>query len=275
MTNLAPTEKQVKLALIVHEFISPVCAIAFNADEKLLALGYSNYVAIWRKVMVRRVIRWESLGCFRIQPDETPAVINSLHFFGPDKHLFVGSKSGSGIWSLKGGLTPLDDQTEMSCKIGNLVLASDDSMIVVSTLDQSILIYPFSPQCPITTLARKYLLESGQEWGTFEPYTPVALLKNRTVVCGTLDGTVAMLKYDGQCLQKLTRVAHCTRAIVTFKDTIYILFNSAVGVVSLAAYINNDAQEIAFEENPAHPPFYRFNEVYKPPVYSPAQGNEK
>ncbi|KAG9094405.1 hypothetical protein FS749_012533 [Ceratobasidium sp. UAMH 11750] len=94
-TKPEPMEKLIHITELVHKFILPVRAMVFDAEAKLLVLGYSNYIAVWRKVVHRHTIRWESLDFRRICSDDIPARVNSLHFFGPDKHLFIGSDSGT------------------------------------------------------------------------------------------------------------------------------------------------------------------------------------
>ncbi|KAG9102929.1 hypothetical protein FRC06_000780 [Ceratobasidium sp. 370] len=114
--------------------------------------------------------------------------------------------------------------------------------MAVSTLDQSIFIWPFSPDGPITALAHEYLLEGGREWHRFEPHTPVAFTSDLKVACGTLDGTIAIISHRGSCIQKLRYAGHCTRALATDEGMIYAAFTSAVGSTTIIAYCNNEAR---------------------------------
>ncbi|KAG8716878.1 hypothetical protein FRC08_008620 [Ceratobasidium sp. 394] len=265
-TDPRPAERKIRIVELIHRFVSPICAIAYNAKNRFLALGYSNYVAIWRHRPGERNAAWEAFDFFRVRYESVPAHVNSLHFLGANNRLFIGSESGAATWSSARNLVSLDTQEE-GYRIVTSAISSDGSIMAVSTLDRFIHIWPLSPQGPHTALSHKYLLKSGQEGCKFQHYTPVTLTKDYKVVCGTPDGTISILDRNGVCRQKLTRRAHCVEAIVANQDMLYVAFTGAIGVITIVVYSNSDTKQAevkgAFALPELRPTYYTFGEVYK------------
>ncbi|KAG8770112.1 hypothetical protein FRC12_004511, partial [Ceratobasidium sp. 428] len=184
ITNPAPDEDRIKIRGLISDIVSPVRALAYDGDRKMIALGYRGLVSIWRWATV-----WEMVDIFATKIGGILAGVNSLHFFGADKILLLGLDSGVMIWRGRGELGPVNLGLRV-CRIGAAAVSSDSSFMAISTLDRSIFIWPLSPQGPTASLTRQYSLESGHEWHKFEPYTPVAVTSDLCVVCGTLDGTI-------------------------------------------------------------------------------------
>ncbi|KAG8690838.1 hypothetical protein FRC08_010339 [Ceratobasidium sp. 394] len=89
--------------------VSPVRALAYDFDRKILALGYRGYASIWQRAVGKHSTQeWQAIDVFRTIIDGVPAKVNSLHFFGPHKGLFLGLDSGAMIWSVGGRLAMVD-----------------------------------------------------------------------------------------------------------------------------------------------------------------------
>ncbi|KAG8711537.1 hypothetical protein FRC09_020540 [Ceratobasidium sp. 395] len=188
----------------MHEENLPIRALAWDSSQKRLALAYTHHVSIWQRIHDKRPRIWEEIDEFCASSTDlsVPSPIVSLWFSSTKRNLVTGLETGTIVWSGKGDMTATDADINKS-RIGVASLSSDNSIMAVSTQDQSIVIWPFLPEGPLTNLANTYSLESGQQWHEFESRTPVALTLDRTIVCGTLDGTIAILAYTGSCLQKL------------------------------------------------------------------------
>ncbi|KAG8786176.1 hypothetical protein FRC12_016841 [Ceratobasidium sp. 428] len=191
-------QKKIKITHLLSDIISPIRALAYDPERKILALGYRGHVSIWQ----HRAPLWEMIDIFRTTINLAVAKVNSLHFFGPRKSLFIGLDSGAMIWFARGERTVVD-MGDRLCRIGATALSPDELIMAASTLDQHILIWLLTAEGPITDLSHEYSLESGREWHMFEPRTPVVITNDSKVVCGTLDGTVTVLSHRGLCLQKL------------------------------------------------------------------------
>ncbi|KAG8721936.1 hypothetical protein FRC09_007111 [Ceratobasidium sp. 395] len=203
-TDPAPGENRVSITRLMHEEDSPIRALAWDSDQKRLALAYAHHVSIWWRIYDKRPRVWEEIDEFRASSTDlsVPGQIVSLWFSSTKRNLITGLETGTIVWSGKGNMMATDADINES-RIGIASLSSDNSIMAISTRNQSIVIWPFLPEGPLTNLANTYLLESGQEWHKFESRTPVALTLDRTIVCGTLDGTIVILAYTGSCLQKL------------------------------------------------------------------------
>ncbi|KAG9091584.1 hypothetical protein FS749_016430 [Ceratobasidium sp. UAMH 11750] len=264
-TNPSPEEKVVKFTNLLHEEDSSIRALAYDFDSKLLALGYSYQISIWRRVVDEYPQVWETVDVFPIDNSPGSGRVLSLCFFGVRKKLLVGLEAGTIVWSPDGKTrtnTSIDTH-----RIGAATLSSDNSTMAISTRGQSVLICPFLPEGPMLSLAHTYLLESGREWSRFESRTPVALTPDCRVVCGTLDGTVAILSHNGSCLQKLENGGLCARQITTHKHMIYVAFTAAIDAITIIGYSNGKGQkplphdeEVPPQERDIH--FYRFHQVY-------------
>ncbi|KAG8723172.1 hypothetical protein FRC09_004418 [Ceratobasidium sp. 395] len=182
--------------------------------------------------------------------------------------LLVGLESGTAVRHSTGEVST-EGTGARDCKISATALSPDNSLMAVSTLNQSILIWPMLPQGPVPGLGNEYELESGQEYLRFESYTPVALTHDHKVICGTLDGTIVILAHTGLCLQKLSHEGRCTRRIVAREHMIYVSFTTAIDAVTIVAYCNNNmeyerlkgkAQLLRPAECNAE--FYHFENVY-------------
>ncbi|KAG8717502.1 hypothetical protein FRC09_014166 [Ceratobasidium sp. 395] len=203
ITNPTPDEDRIKIRGLISDIVSPIRALAYDSNRKMIALGYPGHVSVWRWAAGEyRKHVWRMVDIFATKISGTSAGVNSLHFFGADKALLLGLDSGVMIWRGTGELK-LVNMGLRACRIGAAAVSSDDSFMAISTLDRSIFIWPLSPQGPTVSLTREYLLESGLEWHKFEPHTPVAVTSNLCVVCGTLDGIIAVLSQSGICLQKI------------------------------------------------------------------------
>ncbi|KAG8708530.1 hypothetical protein FRC09_001204 [Ceratobasidium sp. 395] len=191
-------QKRIKITHLLSDIISPIRALAYDTERKILALGYRGHVSIWQ----RRAQLWEMIDIFHTTIDLTVAKVNTIHFFGPRKNLFIGLDSGAMVWSARGERSVVNMGARI-CRIGATTLSPDDLVMAASTLDQYILIWLLTPEGPITDLPHEYILESGTEWRMFEPRNPVVVTNDSEVVCGTLDGTITVLSHRGLCLQKL------------------------------------------------------------------------
>ncbi|KAG8791220.1 hypothetical protein FRC12_009842 [Ceratobasidium sp. 428] len=199
----SPEENRVTITKLLHDEDSPIRALAWDSSHKILAIGYSEHVSIWRRILDERPRVWETIDEFGASSaDLTLGQIHSLWFSDSGKSLIVGLETGTIVWFSKGNMVATDTSPGER-RIGAASLSLDNSIMAVSTRDQSILIWPFMPDGPITSLAYTYRLESGRELCKFESRTPVAVTQDRNIVCGTLDGTIAVLTYSGFCLQRL------------------------------------------------------------------------
>ncbi|KAG8686401.1 hypothetical protein FRC08_012521 [Ceratobasidium sp. 394] len=200
----APEENRIKITYLLGDIVSPIRALAYDFDRKLLALGYRGHASIWQRSVDKHTAQnWVIIDIFRTTIDRIATKVNTLHFFGPHKSLFVGLESGAMVWFAKGRLTEVDMGSRL-CRIGATALSPDNLAMAVSTLDQSVLVCPLSSNGPIAELAQDYLLESGQEWHRFRSYTPIVFTSGCQIACGTLDGTIAIISHNGSCLQKLS-----------------------------------------------------------------------
>ncbi|KAG8719471.1 hypothetical protein FRC12_014182 [Ceratobasidium sp. 428] len=196
-------ENRVKITKLLHDEDLPICALAWNSSHKILAVGYSTHVSIWRRILDERPRVWETVDEFDASSaDLALGQVHSLWFSNSRKSLIVGLETGTIVWFSKGNMISTDTSPK-ECRIGAASLSFDNSIMAVSTRDQSILIWPFLPDGPITSLAYTYRLESGREWHKFESRTPVTVTQDRKVVCGTLDGTISVLTFSGFCLQRI------------------------------------------------------------------------
>ncbi|KAG9086382.1 hypothetical protein FS749_003680 [Ceratobasidium sp. UAMH 11750] len=201
--TLNPNENRIKITHLLDDVVSPVRALTYDIDCKLLAPGYRSHVSVWHRSVGETHARpWKMVDIFRTTIGDLPAKVNTLCFFGPHKYLFLGLDAGAMIWFASGQLTILDTGTR-PYRIGSAALSGDESTMAISTLDQSVIIWPVSPEGPFVSLANEYALESGREWHRFEPCTPVAFTSDLKVACGTLDGMVVILSHTGSCLQKI------------------------------------------------------------------------
>ncbi|KAG8787134.1 hypothetical protein FRC12_015868 [Ceratobasidium sp. 428] len=89
-----PTEKTVRVTEIVHDNMSAVHALAYDANSKLLAARYQNCVAVWRQTPGKHSPTWTIVDSCLVQPDRARVSVGLLHFFGPDAHLLIGSELG-------------------------------------------------------------------------------------------------------------------------------------------------------------------------------------
>ncbi|KAG9098834.1 hypothetical protein FS749_002817 [Ceratobasidium sp. UAMH 11750] len=265
-------ENRVQLTNLLHDEDSAICAVAWDSEQKLLAIGYADHVSVQRRIIDRRPRVWETVDTFDTSCGnlETCGQVHSLWFFGAKKSLVVGLDIGTMVWFSQGNITA-EAGTE-GCRIGAASLSSDNSLMAVSTRDQSVIIWPVLPEGPITRMANTYLLESGREWGRFESRVPVALTPDHKVVCGTLDGTIAVLAHTGLCLQKLKNEGLCTRMIVADENMIYATFTSAVDATTIIVYCNDGARRSLLQDKFSSPEvaerdshLYLFQKVYSPP----------
>ncbi|KAG9087537.1 hypothetical protein FRC06_002493 [Ceratobasidium sp. 370] len=257
-----PTKKMVHLVEVLHELISAVCALSYDAKTKLLAVGYHDRVAVWRQIPGKRRSTWEIVDFHRVRPSHIATGINSLHFFGPDTRLLVCSELGVTVWSQEKKLTPVDMDDEVH-RIAGSAISSNGSMLAAWTLDDTITILPLSPQGPLTILAQKHSLVSGRGRYSVISRTLIAFTDDHNVVYGTFDGSVVVIGYDGELLQKLTYEMHCTKAIVTNRDTLYAAFTDSVGLTTLVAYSNKDVKKRVFDVPHPEPAFYFFYDVFE------------
>ncbi|QRV83661.1 transmembrane protein [Ceratobasidium sp. AG-Ba] len=260
-------EKQrIEITRLLHDVNSPIRALAYDSNRKLLALGYKGHVSIWR-YQLQPGRGWGMLDIFRTNINGVSAKVNSLDFFGSCSNLLLGLESGLVVWYAKGELHVVDTGLKV-CHVGSTAISTDHSTLAVSTLDQSILVWPLSTEGPIGPLVQEYPLESGREWHIFESRTPVAFTSETKIVCGTLDGTVDLITHNGLRIQRLTNANYCTRALATYGSIVYASFTSPVGYVVIVAYSNSEnriarsKEKCGLEQNPH---FYLFNKVYRPP----------
>ncbi|KAG8778038.1 hypothetical protein FRC12_025209 [Ceratobasidium sp. 428] len=207
--NPSPVENRVALRNLLHDEDSPVRALAWDPNRKRLAVGYAKHVSVWQRIHDKRPRVWEVLDEFCAPSVDFNASGQVLSlWFSRTGTLVAELETGTIVWSSNGTTTATDASIEER-RIGAASLSSDHSILAASTRDQSVIIWPFLPNGPIVGLANTYSLESGREWCNFESRTPVAVTRDRNIVCGTLDGTIVVVDYRGSRLQRIENGALC------------------------------------------------------------------
>ncbi|KAG9126561.1 hypothetical protein FRC07_002971 [Ceratobasidium sp. 392] len=256
-SRLTRADDKIRISLLYHPSPLAIYALAYDVDRNLLAVGYSKSVVVWEKGIGKRgQEEWETIHSLDLSAAlPTGARTHTLRFMGSEPgRLIVGTEAGAWNWIFehREQLISLSDLTKVY-DIGAIAFALDDSLMAVSTLEHTVLIWPITPTFEVLSiLSRQYTPESGQEWRLWQPHVPIAITDERRVVVGTLDGTIAVLTCNGFRLQSLKRAAHCTRAIVTDRDMLYVAYTVPVGVVIIVGYTNDRATNLK-EYNPSHP----------------------
>ncbi|KAG9099706.1 hypothetical protein FRC06_004924, partial [Ceratobasidium sp. 370] len=74
--TLNPNENQIKITHLLDDVVSPVRALAYDIDQKLLALGYRGRVSVWRRSVGKdRARAWKTVDIFRTSIGDLPAKI--------------------------------------------------------------------------------------------------------------------------------------------------------------------------------------------------------
>ncbi|KAG8735078.1 hypothetical protein FRC10_011014 [Ceratobasidium sp. 414] len=85
-------EIKIHIDMLLHGIDLTVFSLAYDADIKRLALGYSDRVSVWEYANSGV---WQNINSFPIADSEVSARVNALQFFGINHSLFIGSEFGA------------------------------------------------------------------------------------------------------------------------------------------------------------------------------------
>ncbi|KAG8794486.1 hypothetical protein FRC12_024092 [Ceratobasidium sp. 428] len=149
-------------------------------DAKLASKLTRASIVVWEKGVGKRGKKvWETVQSLDLSATlPASARTHTLRFMGSDPgRLIVGTEAGVWIWIFqhREQLILLSDLTKVY-DIGAIAFALDDSLIAVSSLEHTVLIWPITPTFEVLSiLSRHYTPESGQEWQLWEPHVPITI----------------------------------------------------------------------------------------------------
>ncbi|KAG9097860.1 hypothetical protein FS749_005253 [Ceratobasidium sp. UAMH 11750] len=268
---------------------SLIVALAYNRDRGRLAVGYSHDVFIWR--CVDDPARWEQVNTLHVNLDGSLPSIKFLHSLDRIAPSLLEQRLAQlpfRIWS-GGESLVLRETRPQVCRIGAAAFAPDNPIMAITTLDESVIIWPVAMQSIITTWPHVHALKSTAELGVSDPQHPIEVTHDRRVVCGTLDGSVIILSHNAQRLQTLTRrtllflsaiikihlsISNYRGSLSSIEFTapaiIVVSFTDAIGVVTHVGYTNDkeaydyhDKKRVNPEGKDSDARFYKFAELLK------------
>lgn len=209
----------------MHAVLGPlpqqVLALAFDRELELLAVAYGSLVSVYQ---------WKSYGWTAISqvPEAChgpESLVHSLFFFGRDgRKLFVAyAEAGFRTWEY-------DNPTKTSfmsrktnpkiCRVGQASLSADESLLSISTLDQSIVTYPFTNAGPVLEQMREF---HPFERTDFNPILPITHTSTDLILSGSVNGDVPVVKSGATQLAPIHQGRdHLIRQLAASGDMIYV-----------------------------------------------------
>ncbi|KAG8679258.1 hypothetical protein FRC08_017100 [Ceratobasidium sp. 394] len=216
-----PTNRNCTVTMVA--FLTPfnqqIRSLAFDPTRHLLAIGYSNMVALFIQEDPGHQYlhsEWKSLEVIKGPCNNESGLVHALLFYPTDKgtrNLLIGyAESGWNVWSNVGSVKRIGPDLHNVRRIGRASLASDKKSIAVSTLDQTIAIYALGEDGPILTSMKEFHYSDS---ANYSPIVPIALTPGGLTLGGTASGELPVIKgaQDDVSLMRHEEPNHVIRGI--------------------------------------------------------------
>ncbi|KAG8714016.1 hypothetical protein FRC08_012483, partial [Ceratobasidium sp. 394] len=216
------------MAPFLTPFNQQIWSLAFDSTRHLLAIGYSNTVALFTQENPGRQYlhsEWKPLEVVKGPCNNESGLVHALLFYPTDKgarNLLIGyAESGWNVWNNVGSVKQISQDLHNVCRIGWAVLASDEKSLAVSTLDQTIALYALGEDGPILTSMKEYPYSDS---ANYSPIVPIASTPNGLTLGGTASGELPVIEgtRGDVSIMRHEEPNHVIRAIAVHGDKIVV-----------------------------------------------------
>ncbi|KAG8716028.1 hypothetical protein FRC09_016102 [Ceratobasidium sp. 395] len=225
-----PVRMRLLLKLQIDQKTS-IRALAYDSLRQIIAVGCGAEVHIYSQPKAGKLEDWTCIERIPGPCEGNHGIVTALSFFGKSletRCLFIGhAMAGFCIWKSPGSFERTAKCEKVS-SIGSAMISSDERLVAIASLDQSIVTYPLGPNGPILRDQREFAFREQSE---YSPIVPIALTSSNLIFKGTATGDVPVLdSMNGPMAPIQLGAKRIVRTLTTHDDKVIVGSSDAGGL---------------------------------------------